>query len=290
MKKATFYQKLINKKLMCSACSHYCKLDIGKKGICGVRKNIGGVLYSLVYGLVAAIHLDPIEKKPLYHFMPGSEILSFGTVGCNFRCDFCQNWDMSQVSKIPHRDLFGVEYNPAQIVDFALELGAPSVAYTYNEPGVFIEYAIDTMKIAHKKGLKNVFVSNGYLSKESRMKLTGLLDAVNIDLKSFDDGFYQKVCGARLQPVLDCIEDLYLKRVHLELTTLVIPGYNDSPTELEKIASYIANLDQNIPWHISRFFPSYKMRDVVMTPLKTLKLAEKIGKKQGLKNIYVGNI
>lgn len=290
MRKAKLYKKLANNEVKCLACSHYCIIVEGNKGICGVRQNIAGDLFSLVYGLAATIHLDPIEKKPLYHFLPGTEVMSFGTIGCNFRCDFCQNWEISQVSKNPHCDLFGLEYNPQQIVDFALEAGAPSIAYTYNEPGVFFEYAYDTMKIAHKAGLKNIYVSNGYISNEARKRIRGLLDAANIDLKSFSDAFYAKVCGARLDPVLETIEDFYKMGIHLELTTLLIPGYNDSKKELNMIARYIKNLDANIPWHISRFFPAYKMLDVEPTPLKSLESAKKIAKKSGLKNVYIGNV
>lgn len=290
MKKAILYQKLSKNRVKCLACSHYCMINDGKRGICGVRENIKGELYLLVYGLVAAIHLDPIEKKPLYHFLPKTNVLSFGTVGCNFACDFCQNWQISQVSKIPHRDLFGVEYNPPQIVDFALSAGAPSIAYTYNEPGVFFEYAFDTMKLAKKSGIKNIYVSNGYISKEARKKLKGLLDAANIDLKSFNENFYKKICGAKLKAVLETIYDFYKMGVHLELTTLIIPGKNDSVEELSNIANFIAGIDRSIPWHISRFFPNFKMRDIKPTPLATLKKASKIGIGAGLKNVYIGNI
>ena len=290
MKKAILFKKFKNDAVQCTACSHYCHIENGKRGICGVRKSIDGTLFVLSYGRVAAMHLDPIEKKPLYHFLPGTEVVSFGTVGCNFRCDFCQNWQISQVSKKPHNTLYGVEYAPQQIIDFALHTNSPSIAYTYTEPGVFFEYAYDVMKLAHENKLKNIYVTNGYISKEARQKMKKLLDAANIDLKSLSNTFYHELCGAKLDLVLECIEDLYKMGVHLELTTLVIPSENDGDKELEKIALYIANLDKNIPWHISRFFPSYRMLDKPITPLKTLQKAERIGKKSGLQNVYIGNI
>lgn len=275
---------------MCLACSHYCKIAEDKRGICGVRQNVKGDLFLLVYGLAAAMHVDPIEKKPLYHFLPGTDILSFGTVGCNLHCDFCQNWDMSQVSKPPHDQIFGNKQSPERIVSLAIKLKCPSIAYTYNEPGIFFEYAYDTMKLAHRKGLKNVYVSNGYISREAKTKLKDLLDAANIDLKSFDDRFYSKICGAKLKPVMETIESFYKMGVHIELTTLIIPGQNDSSEELQKIAKYIVSIDKKIPWHISRFFPSYKMKNITVTPIETLKIAAKIGKEAGLKYIYIGNI
>lgn len=244
----------------------------------------------MVYGKAVALHVDPIEKKPLYHFMPGTEVLSFGTVGCNFRCDFCQNWDISQVSKPPTSQIFGQDLPPKKIVEIAKKEKIPSIAYTYNEPAIFFEYAYDTAKLAHKTGIKNVYVSNGYESAEAREKIAPLLDAINIDLKSFDEKFYQKYCGARLQPVLENITQLHTFGVHLEITTLIIPGKNDSKNNLEKIAKFIAKVDKNIPWHISRFFPAYKMTDVPVTPIDTLQKAQKLGKKAGLKYVYIGNI
>lgn len=290
MKKARLYNKLNRKMVQCLACSHYCKIIPGKTGICGVRENRDGYLYLLVYGLASAVNIDPIEKKPLYHFMPGTSIFSFGTVGCNLRCSFCQNWQISQASKGKDARIFGEEFLPEKIVQLAKEYDCPSIAYTYNEPGIFFEYAYDTMKLAHAAGLKNVYVSNGYISKEARRKIRGLLDAANIDLKSFDEQFYAKTCGAKLKPVLETIEDFIKRKIHLELTTLIIPGKNDDIKNLEAIAKYIADVDKNIPWHISRFYPNYEMMDVPPTPIDTLDLAEEIGRKSGLKNIYLGNV
>ena len=224
MKKAILFKKFKNDAVQCTACSHYCHIENGKRGICGVRKNIDGTLFLLSYGRVAAMHLDPIEKKPLYHFLPGTEVVSFGTVGCNFRCDFCQNWQISQVSKKPHNTLYGVEYAPQQIIAFALHTNSPSIAYTCTEPGVLFEYAYDVMKLAHENKLKNIYVTNGYISKEARQKMKKLLDAANIDLKSLSNTFYHELCGAKLDLVLECIEDLYKMGVHLELITLVNPS------------------------------------------------------------------
>ncbi len=290
MKEAVFYKKIDSDCVQCLACNHYCKIFEGKSGICGTRQNIKGILYSLVYGISAASHVDPIEKKPFYHFMPNSKVFSIGTVGCNFNCLFCQNWDISQLTKPPHNQVTGIDLTPQEIVDFAKESACPSIAYTYNEPAVFIEYALDTMKLAKKAKIKNIFVSNGYISYEVRQKLKGLLDAANIDLKSFSNRFYRKVCGASLEPVLECIKHLWEMKIHIEITTLVIPGENDKANELKQIAEFIAGIDKNIAWHISRFFPRYKMTEKIATPIKILQKAKKIGIEAGLKNVYIGNV
>lgn len=311
MKKAILFKKLANNCVRCTACNHYCKIPQNKTGICGVRKNIKGMLYLLVYGRAIAINIDPIEKKPLYHFVPGTEILSFGTVGCNFKCDFCQNWDISQkikelksrrfrnagvpikasvVSSTKEEFDWGQDWPPNKIVKFAKENKIPSIAYTYNEPAIFFEYAYDTAKLAKKAGLKNVYVSNGYESREARQKIAPYLDAINIDLKSYDQKFYQKYCGGQLEPVLENIVQFYKLGIHIEITTLIIQGKNDSKTNLTKIAKFIASLDKKIPWHISRFFPAYKMLDVKITPESTLENAREIGKAAGLEYVYIGNI
>lgn len=290
MKKAVLFKKLANGFVQCTACNHYCKIAQDKTGICGVRKNVKGILYLLVYGKACAFNIDPIEKKPLYHFMPGTEILSFGTVGCNFRCDFCQNWDISQASKPPANQIFGHNLPPKKIVEYAVDNKIPSIAYTYNEPAVFFEYAFDTAKLAKKSELKNVYVSNGYESSEAREKIAPYLDAINIDLKSYDEKFYQKYCGAHLKPVLENIIQFHKLGIHLEITTLIIPKKNDSKSNLLKIAKFIASVDKKISWHISRFFPAYKMLDVEITPESTLKYAQVIGKKAGLEYVYIGNV
>ena len=285
------YKKLKDKSVRCLACAHYCQIAPDGFGICGTRQNQNGKLVSRVYGHVAAIHVDPIEKKPLYHFMPGSEILSIGTLGCNFRCPWCQNWDISQATKQRNKPKnWGQKISPEEIVELAKKYKTPAVAYTYNEPAIFIEFAHDTAKLAHRIGLKNVFVTNGFLSKESFEYIKPYLDAANVDLKSMDDKFYQKFCGARLQPVLDTIRRFHDAKIHIEITTLIIPGVNDSDANLRKISKFIADLSPEIPWHISRFFPAYKMADREPTPISSLKRAKKIAESAGLKHIYIGNI
>jgi len=286
MKLAELYEREKNK-IRCLACSHKCLISDGETGICGVRKNIKNKLYLLVYGKVVAMNVDPIEKKPLYHFLPGTKSFSIGTVGCNFKCDFCQNFDISQVSK--QGIIFGKEVSPGEIVKKAIETKCDSISYTYNEPAIFIEFVRDIAKIAKRKKLKNVLVTNGYFSRESFDYIKNYVDAMNIDLKSFSEKFYEKYCGGKLKPVLETIKMAHEKGIHVELTTLIIPGLNDSEKEFEKIAKFIASVDKNIPWHISRFFPMYKMLNKQVTPLETLKRAEKIGKKY-LKYVHIGNI
>lgn len=289
-----FFRKT-GEKIRCLACSHYCQIAEGMTGICGVRKNLQGKLKLLVYGRPAAVNLDPIEKKPLYHFLPGSTIFSLGTYGCNFRCSFCQNWDISQISKGYQNfeeliEKTCEEWSPEKIVDYCLKNQIPAIAYTYNEPTVFVEYCYETMKLAKKSGIKNVFVSNGYQSKETIEIITPYLDAINIDLKSFREEFYQRFCGAHLEPVLENIKRFYKKKVWIEITTLLIPQENDSEEEIKEIAQFIAKIDKNIPWHLSRFFPAYQMLNKIPTDLATLKKAYQIGKKVGLNYIYLGNI
>lgn len=285
------FKKLEMQKVKCLACAHYCQIGPDGFGICGTRQNVDGELISHVYGKVAAIHIDPIEKKPLYHFLPGTKILSLGTLGCNFRCDWCQNFDISQITKLKDKtEIWGQKISPEEIVKLAIKNKTPGVAYTYNEPAVFIEFAHDTAKLAHEKSLKNVFVTNGFLSKESFEYIKLYLDAANVDLKSFDNEVYQQYCGARLQPVLDTIKRLHDAKIHIEITTLLIPRINDSDVNLKKIAQFIAGLDKNIPWHLSRFSPAYKMNDIDPTPLATLKQAGEIGHTAGLKHVYIGNV
>jgi len=286
MKKCDLYKKE-NGKVRCLACSHKCLIKKEDTGICGVRKNINNKLYLLVYGKVASMGVDPIEKKPLYHFLPGTNSFSIGTVGCNFRCDFCQNFEISQASK--KGIIIGQEIAPGDIVEQALATNCKSIAYTYNEPAIFIEFVKDIAEIAKKKKLKNVLVTNGYFSKESFDYISDYIDAMNIDFKSIKNEFYKKYCGGKLQPVLETIERAYKKGINIELTTLIIPGLNDDEKELEKIAKWIARLDKKIPWHISRFFPVYKMSDKSPTPIDVLEKAYEIGKKH-LKYVYIGNV
>lgn len=299
LKEATLYKKIDKDLVRCLACSHYCYIPKNKAGICGVRVNKNNKLFLLTYGKAAAVNIDPIEKKPLFHFLPNTQIFSFGTIGCNFSCGFCQNWDISQILKAPNLksivfDLekfnFGKNWPPKKIVKFVLDKKISSIAYTYNEPTIFFEYAYDTAVLAKEKEIKNVFVSNGYLSKEALDKIKNYLDAINIDLKSFSDSFYNKICKAKLKPVLDCIKRVYDAGIWLEITTLIIPGENDSFEELTKIANFIASIDKGIPWHISRFFPQYRMGDKIITPYEKLKEAYRIGKEAGLKYVYIGNL
>ena len=292
MKEVYLYKKLKGKKVQCRNCAHYCIIDNRKRGICGVRENKDGELYSLVYGKPCAINIDPIEKKPLYHFLPGTYSLSIATVGCNFTCHACQNWTISQGPKIFGK-IEGDPVSPEKIVKMAIENNLPSISYTYTDPVVYSEYALDTMKLAKKEGLKNIWVSNGFWSKELFDLISPYLDAANIDLKSFDDEFYIKYCGGRLQPVLNILKRVKREKIWLEITTLVIPKLNDSEENFEKIANFIKKeIGAETPWHISRFFGaiSWKLQSVPDTPVETLKKAEKIGKKFGLKNIHLGNI
>jgi pyruvate formate lyase activating enzyme len=309
MKKAVLYEKLADQKVRCLACSWYCQIAPNQVGICATRYNQKGDLYSLVYGWAIGLHLDPVEKKPLYHFYPGERLLSFGTVGCNFGCLFCQNWEMSQINKfqIPNSkfqrntqykihnlkqliEKMSQKVTPKEIVEMAFKMGAKGIAYTYNEPAIFIEFAHDCMVLAKKKGLKNVFVSNGFESKESFNYIKDYLDAINIDLKSFRPEFYQKICLSKIEPVKENIKRYFEAGIETEVTTLIIPGHNDSQEELEQIAQFLASISQDIPWHISAFYPAYKMLDVPPTPVEKLILAYEIGKKAGLKYIYVGNV
>jgi len=270
--------------VMCLACNHYCKILEGKTGICGVRKNVNSSLVLLVYGKIASWNADPIEKKPLYHFLPSTNTFSIGTIGCNFKCIFCQNYEISQ-----EKDIFGEEFSPREIVEKAIKAECSSIAYTYNEPTIFLEFALDCAKIAKKKGIKNVLVTNGYMSKEAILLCKNYIDAMNIDLKSFSDKFYQEMCGAKLLPVLNTIREAHRMRIWIEITTLLIPGKNDSEEELTNIAKFIASVDKNIPWHISRFFPMYKMKDEKPTEIISLQRAFEIGKKY-LNYVYLGNL
>jgi pyruvate formate lyase activating enzyme len=289
MKEAILYQKQPRNIVNCLACNHFCSIGENKLGICGVRKNIKGALYSLNYGKIIAEHVDPIEKKPLFNFLPGSLAYSIATVGCNFKCLHCQNADISQVQ--PSTEIPGADTYPAQIVDRAKENHCQSIAYTYTEPTIFVEFALETMKLARDNGLKNVWVSNGYFSEQTLNLIKPHLDAINIDLKFFSKENYLKICGAKLQPVIDNLKLLVKNKIHTEITTLIIPGFNDSLNELENIANFIKNeLNADVPWHVSAFHPSYKLLDVPPTTKAAISLAHEIGKKAGLNYVYAGNV
>jgi len=285
-----FYEKLDDKLVNCNLCSHRCRrIADSKRGICGVRENRDGKLYSLVYGKAVAMSIDPIEKKPLFNFLPGSRSYSIATVGCNFRCDNCQNYDISQLPK-ERNIIVGQDVSPEEIVSAAKRSNCASIAYTYSEPTIFFEYAYDIAKLARKEGLKNVFVTNGYITPEALRAISPYLDAANIDLKSFSDEFYRKSCGARLQPVLDSIRLYKSLGVWIELTTLIIPTLNDSEEELRKIAHFIKEVGEDTPWHITQFHPMYKLPDLPRTPVSTLRKARQIGLEAGLRYVYEGNV
>ncbi len=288
-KEALLYEKLDNKLVRCFLCSHHCKIADQKFGFCGVRQNLGGTLYTYAYGEVIAAHIDPIEKKPLYHFLPGSSSFSIATVGCNFRCEFCQNWEISQCS-FREGDCKGTEFLPQAIVSEAVRNKCRSISYTYTEPTIFFEYAYETAKLAKLNKLKNVFVTNGYMSAECLELIRPYLDAANVDLKFFNDESYKEVCAGKLQPVLDSIKLMQKMGIWVEVTTLVIPGKNDSEAELKGIAEFISGVSKDTPWHISRFHPDYKLDHHHPTPEVTLEKAQAIGAKAGLKFIYVGNV
>jgi len=283
-------KKLDDGRIECTACYQVCKLRDGEHGLCGVRMVRDGELKLAVYGLAASIAVDPVEKKPLYHFLPSSDILSFGTVGCNFSCLFCQNADISQYPKEHNYEVYGRGISAGEMVATAKRFKCDSIAYTYNEPVVFFEYAYDTAKLAHEEGLRNVFVTSGYETHEALTKIRPYLDAANIDLKSFSDDFYRDVCCARLKPVLKCIEDAYTQGIWVEITTLVIEGLNDSDDEIRNIAKFIASIDKNIPLHLSAFHGAYKMKDRPRTSPETLERAYDIATAEGLNYVYLGNI
>lgn len=276
-------------KIGCTVCHQGCQLSDGQIGICGVRKRRGGGLESLVYGRVIAENIDPIEKKPIFHVLPGSLSYSVATPGCNFRCLHCQNASISQVAGVEDFSRVGVYRSPITIIENAIAGGCSSISYTYVEPTIFLEYALDCCQLASERNLKNIFVSNGYMSESSLGKLAPFLAAINVDLKSISDSFYKKICGARVGPVLDNIRALVAHGVWTEVTTLVIPGLNDSDKEFGEIAAFLAAIDRNIPWHVSGFHPTYKMTSISPTPISTLERAREIGLAQGLNFVYMGN-
>jgi len=293
IKEAMLYEELGDNLVHCYLCAHQCRIGSSKFGFCGVRQNAGGQLNTLVYAEAIAANVDPIEKKPLYHFFPGTASYSIATAGCNFKCGFCQNWQISQVSKKDGLEVGnspGYELLPEDIVKKAKASGSKSISYTYTEPTIFFEYAYETAKLAKKAGLYNIFVTNGYMTKEALETINPYLDAANVDLKSFREEFYTENCQGHLQPVLDSIKLMKDLGIWVEVTTLVIPGQNDSEEELKDIAQFIAGVGEEIPWHLSRFSPDYKFVDRDFTPLEILKKAYDIGKAAGLRYVYLGNV
>ncbi|MEM5785914.1 MAG: AmmeMemoRadiSam system radical SAM enzyme [Syntrophobacteraceae bacterium] len=289
MKEAMFYESLENDRVHCYLCAQHCRIEAGMKGKCGVRENREGKLFSLVYGKLIARNIDPIEKKPLFHYYPGTTSFSVATAGCNFECQFCQNSDISQT---PRRRgvIFGHETPVAELAEEAAARGCASISYTYTEPTIFMEYALDIASAAKELGLSNVFVSNGYMTRESLDAISPFLGAANVDLKAFSDDFYRDRCGARLKPVLATIEAMKQKGIWLEITTLLVPGLNDGDDELREIAGYLAGLGSEIPWHISRFYPTYLLTDRAPTPVERLRRAREIGLEAGLRYVYTGNV
>ena len=285
------YKKLKNKAVKCQICNHFCVIKEGEKGICSVRENQGGKLYSLVYSKLIATSVDPIEKKPLFHLKPGSFSYSIATVGCNFKCAFCQNSNIAQMPQDHSGMIQGKEMSPESIVKQAIRTGCKSISYTYTEPTIFLELALETARLAKKEGLLNVFVTNGYMSQKVLENLFPYLDAANVDLKAFNDRFYQTYCNARLEPVKENIKTMKDMGILVEITTLLIPGLNDDENEIDAMADYIANrLGRQTPWHISRFHPSYKLKDRSATPVLSLEKAYEAGKAAGLFYVYIGNV
>lgn len=288
---AILYEHLKNKKVKCNLCCHRCVIENGKRGICGVRENRDGVLETLVYGKLIASHIDPIEKKPLFHFLPASLSYSIATVGCNFKCLFCQNADISQMPSDNKGLITGGSYTPEDVVAAAVKGNCKSISYTYTEPTVYFEFARDTALLAREKGLKNVFVTNGYMTGEALGRIHPYLDAANVDLKAFTGEFYKKYCGAKLENVKETLREMKSLGIFVEVTTLIIPGLNDDGMELEKLAEFLAgSVGPETPWHISRFHPTHKLQERPSTPLETLVSARKIGMKCGLKYVYTGNV
>ena len=288
---ALLYVPLKEDTVQCNLCSHRCVIKEGRRGICGVRENQNGRLETLVYDKIIACHVDPIEKKPLYHFYPGTLAYSFGTVGCNFKCRFCQNADIAHMASDHDGRITGKNFSPEDIVADAQKAGCRSIAYTYTEPTIFFELALATAKLAHAQNIKNVFVSNGYMTSEALEMVSPFLDAANVDLKAFSDDFYKKMCSARLSPVLETLKKMKAADIFVEVTTLLIPGLNDDPAELKDLAGFIANeLGDDTPWHVSRFYPTYRLTDRPATPLETLIQARDTGLEAGLKYVYTGNV
>jgi len=288
---AYLYELLENKKVRCNLCNHRCFIKEGKRGICGVRENQNGILKSLVYGRLIAQHVDPIEKKPLYHVLPGSLSYSIATVGCNFKCRFCQNADIAQLPADHKGMIVGDLYSPQDVVSAAQQANCRSIAYTYTEPTVFFETAYDTAKLAHEKGIRNVFVTNGYMTSEALHMISPYLDAANVDLKAFNDNFYKEQCSAKRKHVMDTLRLMKSLGIFLEVTTLLIPTLNDNKGELQQLASFIVDsLGPETPWHISRFHPTYKLTDRPSTPAESIHQARRIGLDAGLRYVYSGNL
>jgi pyruvate formate lyase activating enzyme len=289
MKEAYLYDKQSGAKVRCFLCSHRCLIADGKRGVCCVRENKEGTLYSLVYEKLISANVDPIEKKPFFHFLPGSRAFSVAAPGCNFRCLHCQNHEISQLPR-DKEIIMGEKVSGEEIVSLALKYNCASISYTYTEPTIFFEYAYDTAKIARTKGLKNNFVTNGYMTAEALDMIAPYLDGANVDLKSFSEAFYKKVCGARLKPVRESITKMHALGIWVEVTTLIIPTLNDAEGELRKVARFLLSVSPAIPWHVSAFYPTYRMMDKPRTSPEIIRRAREIGLEEGLRYVYTGNI
>ncbi|MBN1677821.1 MAG: AmmeMemoRadiSam system radical SAM enzyme [Candidatus Thermoplasmatota archaeon] len=286
-KEASFWTRE-GDKVRCGLCPHRCRISAGKRGLCGVRENRNGTLYSLIFGKASSIHPDPIEKKPLYHFLPGTTAISFGSIGCNLFCLYCQNWS---ISKAKYGQFGLTDMTPEDVVRYAKDAGASSVSWTYNEPTIWHEFTTLASRAAHDSGLKTSYVTNGYINEEPLRDLKGVIDAMNIDVKAFSEGFYERVCGGRLAPVLRTCELAHEIGIHIELTYLVIPEHNDSDDEMSKFCAWAAEkLGKEVPVHFSAFHPDYKMTKVPKTPEKTLLKAYDLARRAGLEFVYLGNI
>lgn len=288
---AYLYSKIEDKVVKCNLCHHRCVIKEGRRGICGVRENRSGTLETLVYGRIIAQNIDPIEKKPLFHIFPGSLSYSIATVGCNFKCRFCQNADIAQMPSDRRGMIMGETVEPPGIVDAAVKHQCKTIAYTYTEPTVYFELAFDTARLAHEHNILNVFVTNGYMTREALEKIHPYLDAANVDLKAFNDDFYKTYCGAKLRHVKETLVTMKSLGIFIEVTTLIIPGLNDDHQELSELAGFIATaLGPETPWHISRFHPTYRLTDRPPTPVRTLQNAYQIGVEAGLRYVYTGNV
>lgn len=289
IREAMLYEKQADDRALCKLCAHSCTIQPDRRGLCGTRENKNGTLFSLVYETVVAENVDPIEKKPFFHVYPGSKSYSIAAVGCNFSCEFCQNHEISQMPRSTLM-IMGEDVPSGEIVRRAKKSGSKTIAYTYTEPTVYFEYAFDTAVIAAREGLQNVFVTNGYMTPDALATISPYLGAANVDLKFFREDSYKKKCGARLGPVLDTLRKMKEAGIWVEITTLMIPSFNDSEEELKDIAGFIAGLGKETPWHISRFHPRYKMLSTPATPVLSLHRAVEIGRQAGLKYVYSGNV
>jgi pyruvate formate lyase activating enzyme len=288
IKEGVLFDSLADNKVKCNVCSHRCTIAEGKLGICRTRQNKNGKIYTLIYNTVSSEAVDPIEKKPLYHFLPGTLSYSLGTIGCNFRCMHCQNWNISQATL---EESYTMEITPEEAIKHALASGSKSISWTYNEPAIWHEYTYDSAVLAKKAGLKTIYVTNGYITPEALRRIAPYLDAYRVDIKSFSDDFYRKICGARLAPVLESTKLAKELGIHVETITLIIPTKNDSPQELTQIVKWVHdNLGADTPMHFTRFRAEYKMKGLNDTPTETLEMAYDIAKKEGMRYVYTGNV